>query len=132
MRFDHVKRHMNAKHGIMESVAQRGEGHHFQRQATFESNVRLNDVHHEQPIEDNSVAAWTPDSGKKNEVPEAKHRQMMARISSPATESKDRDVLQGIRVSHRGSAHGGTVPPVGGILAKFMGGDGGTKKFGAA
>ena len=50
MRDDILKRHMRTKHGNTESVVQRGEDHHSQRQATFETEVRAEDVPHDGPL----------------------------------------------------------------------------------
>ena len=99
MRDNNLKRHTSTKHGNNESVRQRGEGRPFQTRALFEKEAGTNDVHNDRLMEDNSIEAWKPDSGKKKFIliPEAKHRQMMASMSSAATASKNRDVLQSIQ-----------------------------------
>ena len=89
---------MSAKHGNVQSVVQRSEDHQSQRQATFETEARAEDVHHDRTISNGPTEALKPDLGNNKFIliPEAKHRQLMTSGSSEEMASINRDVMQSI------------------------------------
>ena len=66
---------MSIKYGYSESVAQRGDDHQSQRQATFETDACAEDVHNDRPINNGPAESLKTDLGKKKLIliPEEKH-----------------------------------------------------------
>ena len=96
MRSDTLQRHMSTKHGNSESVAQRGDGHQSQRQATFETDARAEDASHDRLLGNGPTEALKPDLGKKKFILTLIHRQLMASGSSAAVAGINRDMMQSI------------------------------------